>query len=163
MKENDKAKDFCLPDSKKKEKCLSDYNGKWVILYFYPKDNTPGCTLEAVEFSDKKHEFLRENAVILGVSRDSCESHQNFVDQEGLTITLLSDEESLVHKEYDTWRKKKFMGKEFMGTVRTTILIDDEGTIKKRWDNVKAKGHAQEVLESLIKFNKSKERASLKI
>ncbi len=145
------APDFCLLDSNKKEHCLNDYKGKYVVLYFYPKDNTPGCTLEAIDFSRLKEDFKKLGAVILGISKDSCESHQKFVDKQGLTITLLSDEDHKVQEKYGVWRPKVFMGREFLGTIRSTFLIDKKGKILKHWDKVSALGHAKDVLEELKK------------
>ena len=149
LKEKDKAPEFCLPDAEEKKHCLKDYRGKSVVLYFYPRDNTPGCTIEALDFSALKDRFKKKGAVILGVSKDGCASHQKFIDKQGLTITLLSDPDSSMQKKYGVWRPKKFMGREFLGTVRSTFLIDKKGIIKKYWDNVKAKGHAEEVLDSI--------------
>ncbi|MFH1836184.1 MAG: thioredoxin-dependent thiol peroxidase [Methanobacteriota archaeon] len=149
MKEGVKALDFCLKDAEGKNVCLKDYRGRWVVLYFYPKDLTPGCTLEALDFSVLKKDFEKKNAVILGVSKDSCESHQKFIDKKKLTIRLLSDPDSEVQKSYGVWRLKKFMGKEFTGTVRTTVLIDPTGKIMKVWGNVKVKGHANEVFAAI--------------
>lgn len=146
MNIGDTAEDFCLKDAKGKKRCLADFKGKNIVLYFYPRDNTPGCTLEAIDFSDLREDFEQHNTVIIGISKDSCESHQKFIDKHELTILLLSDPDSEVQKKYDVWKPKKFMGKEFLGTVRTTILIDAKGSIIKRWDAVKVKGHAQEVL-----------------
>ncbi|AGB49086.1 Peroxiredoxin [Methanomethylovorans hollandica DSM 15978] len=144
-----KAPLFCLPDQNGNEKCLKDLKGKWVVLYFYPRDNTTGCTKEAQDFTSLKDAFEDEGAMILGVSRDSITSHQKFMEKKEIGITLLSDTEIAVHKLYDVWRLKKFMGKESMGTVRTTFLIDPEGNIAEIWDNVKTKDHAQAVLNSL--------------
>jgi len=146
VKDGSKAPDFCLLDSKKKKHCLEDYRGKWVVLYFYPKDNTPGCTLEAIDFSKLKDEFKKKDAVILGISKDSCESHQKFVDSKGLTITLLSDEDHKIQEKYGVWKPKVFMGREFLGTVRSTFLIDKKGIIKNMWSKVSVLGHAKEVL-----------------
>ena len=146
------ALDFCLKDAKQKSVCLNDFKGKNVVLYFYPKDNTPGCTLEAIDFSALKIDFGKNDTVILGISKDSCESHQKFIDKKALTITLLSDPEAEIQKKYGVWRKKKFMGVAFIGTVRTTVLIDKKGIMRKIWDSVKVKGHAQEVLEEVKKL-----------
>ncbi len=140
---------FCLPDQDGKEICLQDLKGKWVVLYFYPRDNTPGCTKEAQDFTSLRAEFEAEGAVVLGVSRDSMESHQKFIEKKELAITLLSDTEIVVHKLYDVWRLKKFMGRESMGTVRTSFLIHPEGSIVNMWDSVRTKDHAQSVLERL--------------
>ena len=105
-----------------------------------------------MDFSELKNEFAKKNAAILGISKDSCKSHQDFIDKRGLTITLLSDPDAEVQKKYDVYKKKKFMGKEFMGTVRTTFIIDPLGNIRKRYDNVDVKGHAKEVLEEVKKL-----------
>lgn len=154
LSEGRQAPLFCLPDQNGKEICLQDLRGKWVVLYFYPRDNTAGCTKEAQDFSTLKQAFEAEGALILGVSRDSMASHQKFIDKKELTITLLSDMEVAVHKLYDVWRLKKFMGRESMGTVRTTFLIDPKGNIANIWDNVKTKDHAQNVLEKLRSMKK---------
>ncbi|SNR69184.1 thioredoxin-dependent thiol peroxidase [Desulfurobacterium atlanticum] len=143
------APDFCLKDDEGKKNCLKDFKGKWLVLYFYPKDNTPGCTKEAEEFSKLKEEFEKLNAVILGVSPDSVESHKKFKEKKGLTITLLSDPEKEVIKTYGAWKLKKRFGKEYYGVVRTTYLIDPEGKVAHVWKNVRAKGHAEKVLEKL--------------
>jgi len=147
------APEFCLQDAYEKETCLKDFTVKWVVLYFYPKDNTPGCSLEAMDFSTMKDEFEKENAVILGVSKDSCKSHQDFIDKKRLTIRLLSDTDAEVQKKYKIWKPKKFMGREFLGTVRSTFLIDPQGKISKTWLDVKVKGHAEEVLSEVKKLN----------
>ncbi len=149
LKEGQKAPDFTLQDTNESEIKLSDFKGKWVVLYFYPKDMTPGCTIEAMEFSLHKNEFEKLNAIVLGVSKDSCASHQKFTDKKELTINLLSDPDSRIQKLYDVWKPKKFMGREFLGTVRTTFLISPDQTIKKIWNEVKAKGHAEAVLKEL--------------
>jgi len=154
LSEGQKAPLFCLPDQNGKEKCLEDLKGKWVILYFYPRDNTAGCTKEAQDFTSLRDAFETEGAVILGVSRDSIASHQKFIEKKELGITLLSDKEISVHKLYDVWRLKKFMGRESMGTVRTTFLIGPEGSIVNIWNNVKTKDHAQAVLDRLRSMKK---------
>ena len=151
LKLNQKAPYFTLKNSNEFNIKLSDFIGKWVVLYFYPKDNTPGCTLEALAFTQLKQDFALQNAVILGISKDSCASHQKFTEKQTLGIELLSDPDSEVQKKYGAWRPKKFMGREFMGTVRSTVLINPKGKIIKTWDNVKAKGHAEIVLEELKK------------
>ena len=140
------APNFELPDANNNKIKLSDYKGKNVVLYFYPKDNTPGCTVEAIDFSKLKKEFEKQNTVIIGISKDTCKSHQKFIDDQELTITLLSDEDHKIQEKYNVWGKKKFMGKEFMGTIRTTFLIDKTGKIIKKWENVKVQDHAKEVL-----------------
>jgi len=149
IKEGMKAPAFSLADQSGESVSLKEFLGKWLILYFYPRDNTPGCTVEAIEFSALIKEFAKLNAEILGVSQDSCESHQKFIEGKKLTVRLLSDDDSEMQKTYGVWRKKKFMGREFTGTVRTTVLINPKGEIIKIWDPVKAKGHAKEVLTEL--------------
>ena len=152
LKVGQTAPDFCLFNQNEESVCLKDFMGKWVVLYFYPKDNTPGCTIEAIDFTKLKSKFENLNTVILGVSKDNCNSHQKFVAGKKLTITLLSDPEAEVQKKYGVWRPKKFMGREFLGTVRSTFLIDKQGKISRIWDKVSARGHAQEVLGELEKL-----------
>jgi len=150
MRENgEKAKPFCLRDSGGAEKCLGDFAGMWVILYFYPRDNTSGCTLEAIEFSALEEDFRNLNAVVIGISPDTCESHANFIGKHNLTVMLLSDPERKVLESYGAWRMKKMYGKEGMGVVRSTVLISPEGYVSRTWDNVRAAGHAAKVLEEL--------------
>jgi peroxiredoxin Q/BCP len=141
--EGDIAPDFTLQADDEREVSLSDYRGKKVILYFYPKDGTPGCTREAIEFRDIATEFEKENAIILGVSKDSIKSHQKFKQKHELTFTLLSDPEGKVLDLYEVWKKRSLYGRTFMGTERTTFLIDENGIVKKIYRKVKAHGHAQ--------------------
>lgn len=150
------APDFCLPDQDGDRTCLADFRGKWVVLYFYPKDSTPGCSLEAKEFSCLEKDFETENAVILGVSRDSSESHKRFMDKKELTIRLLSDKQAEIHKAYAVLHPKRLRGREVTGTVRTTFLIDPAGTVVRVWDNVKASGHAEIVLSELKSLKENK-------
>lgn len=145
----EKAKPFCLPDADGERVCIEDYEGKWVVLYFYPKDNTSGCTLEAVTFSGLKDEFERMNAVILGVSPDSPKSHCKFRDKHDLTIRLLSDEDHQVAEKYGVWVLKKMYGKEYHGIERSTFIIDPEGRIAESWRKVKVDGHGEAVLDRL--------------
>ena len=126
---------------------LKDYRGKKVVLYFYPKDGTPGCTREAIEFRDTAKEFEKEGAIILGVSKDSIKSHQKFKQKHELPFTLLSDPEGKVLDLYEVWKKKSLYGRTFMGTERTTFLIDEKGILKKVYRKVK--GHAQVCLLDL--------------
>jgi len=149
LKVNDIAPDFCLKNQDDEEICLKDFRGKNVVLYFYPKDNTPGCSLEAMTFTRYKDDFENNNTTIIGISKDSCESHRKFIKNKNLNITLISDTDKKIQENYGVWRLKKFMGKEFMGTVRSTFLIDSEGIIRKIWDKVKVKGHVEEVLEEV--------------
>lgn len=145
----DNAPDFCLSNQEDGDVCLKDFKGKWVVLYFYPKDNTPGCTIEAVDFSGIKGDLEEMNTVVLGVSPDSTKSHRNFISKKELTITLLSDPEHKVIESYGAWQLKKNYGKEYYGVVRSTFLIDPEGKIAHAWHTVKAKGHAEAVKQKL--------------
>ncbi|DAB28850.1 MAG: peroxiredoxin [Sulfurimonas sp. RIFOXYD12_FULL_33_39] len=149
LKIDNKAPEFCLPNQDDVEICMRDLKGKWIVLYFYPKDNTPGCTTEACDFSDALPEFNDLNAIVLGVSADSTEKHRNFIEKKDLSITLLSDEEKSMLQDYGVWQLKKNYGKEYMGIVRTTFVINPEGTIKAIWGKVKVKDHAKEVKEKL--------------
>jgi len=144
-----KAPEFCLPNQDENEVCLRDLKGKWIVLYFYPKDNTPGCTTEACDFTENLPDFENLDAVVLGVSPDSPKKHRNFIEKKGLGITLLSDEDKKVLKEYGVWQLKKMCGREYMGVVRTTFLIDPELKIAEIWKNVRVKGHVQKVKEKL--------------
>ena len=144
-----KAPDFKLPDQNGEMHSLSDYKGKKVILYFYPKDNTSGCTKQACGFSDRYPQFQEKGAVVLGVSKDSVASHKKFEEKYGRPFTLLSDTELTVIKAYDVWKEKKNYGKVSMGVVRTTYLIDEKGIITKANDKVKAADNPQEMLEAL--------------
>ena len=144
-----KAPDFELPDQNGKVHKLSDYKGMKVILYFYPKDNTSGCTKQACGFGDRYPQFKEKGAVILGVSKDSVASHKKFEEKYGLPFTLLSDTELNVIKAYDVWKEKKNYGKVTMGVVRTTYLIDEDGLIIKAMDKVKAADNPQEMLDEL--------------
>jgi peroxiredoxin Q/BCP len=126
-----------------------DLKGKWAVIYFYPRDNTPGCTTEAKEFTELKEEFDKLGVQVIGISRQSVESHKRFREKHGLRITLLSDPDAEVHKAFGAWGKKKMYGKEVEGVIRSTFLIDPEGNIVKEWKNVKAKGHAAKVLEEV--------------
>jgi peroxiredoxin Q/BCP len=144
-----KAPDFTLPDQNGEMHSLSDYAGKRVILYFYPKDNTPGCTRQACGFSELRPQFEEKGAVILGVSRDSVASHKKFEEKQKLTFTLLSDPELQAIQAYDVWKEKKNYGRVSMGVVRTTYLIDENGMIVKAFDKVKAAENPAQMLEEL--------------
>ena len=144
-----KAPDFKLKDSKGNNVSLSDFKGKQVAAYFYPKDDTPGCTIEAKEFTELLPKFKKKNAVVIGISKDSIESHDKFICKYDLKLTLLSDPEHKVIEAYGAWQQKKNYGKTYMGIIRTTYLIDANGKVKKVWEKVKSLGHAKEVLESL--------------
>ncbi|HIP59426.1 MAG TPA: thioredoxin-dependent thiol peroxidase [Campylobacterales bacterium] len=142
---NTKAPEFCLPNQDETEICLRDLSGKWIVLYFYPKDNTPGCTTEACDFTAALPNFEELDAVILGVSPDSPKKHTNFIEKKDLKITLLADEEKELCNSYDVWKLKKFMGREYMGVVRTTYIISPDGDIVAAWDKVRVKGHVDAV------------------
>lgn len=147
-----KAPEFCLPNQDDTEICLRDLSGKWIVLYFYPKDATPGCTTEACEFTQAVTDFEGLNAVILGVSADSTKKHRNFIEKQNLGITLLSDESTQMIQEYGVWQLKKNYGKEYMGIVRTTIIIDPKGVVKAVWEKVKVKGHVEAVKARLAEL-----------
>ena len=144
-----KAPDFALPDQNGDIHTLEEYRGKKVILYFYPKDNTAGCTKQACGFAERYPQFLEKGAVVLGVSKDSVKSHKNFETKYELPFTLLSDPERQVIEAYDVWKEKKNYGKVSMGVVRTTYLIDENGIIVKVMDKVKAADNPQQMLEAL--------------
>ena len=149
ISEGEKAPDFTLQADDSKKVSLNDYRGKKVVLYFYPKDGTPGCTREAVEFRDLIKEFEKQNTVILGVSKDGVKSHQKFKQKHALPFTLLSDPEGKVLDLYGVWKKKSLYGRTFMGTERTTFIIDEDGMVEKVYRKVRAKGHAQTCLLDL--------------
>ena len=147
LKEGAKAPEFNLPSSEGGEVRLSGFKGKKrVVLYFYPKDDTPGCTVEACGFRDKIEKVKQKDAVVLGVSPDGAASHGKFIEKFNLPFILLSDEDRQVSKAYGVWVKKSMYGKEYMGVARTTFIIGKDGRIEKRFDKVKADGHADEVL-----------------
>lgn len=149
VNEGEEASDFTLLVDDGRKVSLKDYRGKKVVLYFYPKDGTPGCTREAIEFRDIAEEFEKEGAIILGVSKDSIKSHQKFKQKHELPFTLLSDPEGKVLDLYGVWKKKSLYGRTFMGRERTTFLIDEKGIVKKVYRKVKANGHAQVCLLDL--------------
>ncbi|HOG14745.1 MAG TPA: peroxiredoxin [Synergistales bacterium] len=149
VEEGTKAPPFCLKDSTGRERCLEEFTGKWVVLYFYPKDNTSGCTLEAIEFSALEEEFKNLGAVVIGISPDTCESHARFIGKNNLTVLLLSDPEKKVLEPYGAWRLKKMYGRESMGVARSTVLVSPRGEVARTWKSVKAAGHAAKVLEAL--------------
>ena len=130
------APDFCAKNQDDIEICSRDLKGKWIVLYFYPKDLTPGCTTQACDFTDAEAEFENLDAIILGVSPDDTEKHRKFIEKKELSITLLSDEDKKMCEDYGVWQLKKFMGKEYMGVVRTTFIINPEGKIDAIWDKV---------------------------
>jgi peroxiredoxin Q/BCP len=151
VEEGKKAPIFELPDQDGKVVSLTDLAGRWVVLYFYPKDDTPGCTTEACEFTQGIEQFEKLDAVVLGVSPDSPESHRRFIEQRELRVRLLSDPEHKVMETYGAWGVKNMYGKETVGVIRSTALIDPEGEVVKHWRKVKAAGHAEQVRLALEK------------
>lgn len=143
------ADNFTLPDQDNSVHQLSDYLGKWIVLYFYPKDDTPGCTKEACNFRDSYHQLQQNNMVILGVSKDSVASHKKFAQKYDLNFPLLSDPTAEVIKKYHAWGEKKFMGRTFEGIYRMTYLINPQGEISKVYEKVNPLTHANEILKDL--------------
>ena len=152
LKIGDKAPNFCLPDKDNKEICLNSYEGKYIVVYFYPADNTPGCTTEAIGFTDILPEFQKLDAIVLGVSPDSPQSHAKFIEKKNLKVTLLSDENKYVLKKYGVWGSKKFRGKSSIGVTRSTFLVDPQGKIAYIWPKVSVNGHAEEVKTKLAEL-----------
>jgi peroxiredoxin Q/BCP len=149
LKNNSKAPNFILPSTSKDKYSLKDSIGKYIVIYFYPTDDTPGCTIETNDFNKMLSKFKKLDCEIYGISKDSLKSHDKFKDKYKIKFDLLSDEDLKVLKKYKVWGKKKFMGREYMGINRTTFLIDKKGKIIKIWENVKVKDHAKEVFETL--------------
>ena len=149
LKNNTKAPNFRLPSTNKSNYELKASLGKFVVIYFYPKDDTPGCTIETNDFNKLLSKFKRLNCEIFGISKDNLKSHNKFREKFKVKFDLLSDEKTKVLQKYKVWRKKKFMGREYMGISRSTFLIDPKGKIVKIWENVNVKDHALEVLETL--------------
>ena len=156
IKENIQAPSLKLLSTNNYEYSLKDSLGKYVVIYFYPKDDTPGCSIEARDFNKLLPKFKKLNCDVLGVSKDSLKSHDKFKNKYQIKFDLLSDQDLKILKKYKVWAKKKFMGREFMGILRTTFLIDTKGKIIKIWENVKVKDHAKEVLNKLNSFVKLK-------
>ncbi len=150
LKQGDFAPDFELKDQNGDLHKLSDYRGKKVVLYFYPKDDTPGCTKEACSFRDTFGDFRKHGMVILGVSKDSEKSHARFQEKYSLPFSLLSDTDTLVSKAYGAWGEKKFKGKEIVGMNRITYVIDEDGRVLKAYEKVKPQDHAQEILNDIF-------------
>ena len=145
----DKAPEFKLLNQDNIEVSLKDFSSKWVVLYFYPKDNTPGCTTEACDFSQNINEFKDLNAIILGVSPDNSKTHKKFIEKQNLKINLLADENKEVLNYYGVWQSKKMYGREYMGVVRSTFIINTKGEIAYIYKNVKVKGHIEEIKKKL--------------
>lgn len=143
------APDFTLPRDGGGDVTLSALKGNPVIVYFYPKDNTPGCTTEAIDFTARQQEFADLGCTVLGISKDSVKKHDNFRDKHNLSVTLLSDADSDVCERFGVWQEKKMYGKTFLGIVRATFLIAADGTVARVWPKVKVNGHADDVLEAL--------------
>jgi peroxiredoxin Q/BCP len=152
-----KAPEFNLPDENNNYHKLSDYLGKWVVLYFYPKDDTPGCTAEACSFRDSLADLKKYGVEILGVSKDSVKSHKKFSEKYGLNFPILSDESLETIKAYGAYGEKKFMGKTFEGVSRVTFLIDKKGYVKKKHEKVSPKKHAREILDDIKELEKVSE------
>jgi peroxiredoxin Q/BCP len=144
-----KVSDFTLPATGEQDISLSDFKGKNVVVYFYPKDSTPGCTTEGQDFRDKIHTFRRRKTVILGVSRDSVKSHENFKEKQQFPFELLSDKDEKLCKLFDVIKEKNMYGRKVMGIERSTFLIDDKGVLRQEWRKLKVPGHVNEVLEAL--------------
>lgn len=149
LKVGDSAPDFELPDQDGKIRKLTEFKNKKVLIYFYPRDFTPGCTTEACGLRDSFPDFRNLNSVVLGISKDSVESHKKFVQKFNLPFTLLADVDHKIQEKYGVWQQKKFMGKTYMGTVRSSFLTDEKGKIIKIYEKVKPPIHAKQVLEDL--------------
>lgn len=153
LKTGQSAPNFTLPDQSGKKQTLSDYKGEWILIYFYPKDDTPGCTKEACSIRDSLPKFKKSKATVLGISVDSVKSHNKFAQKYKLPFPLLADENKEVVNKYGVWVKKKFMGREYVGTYRTSFLIDPKGKIANIYEKVNPETHAEEVLKDLKDLN----------
>lgn len=147
-----KAPAITLPDGDGNKRTLKEFFGKKVVLYFYPKDNTSGCTAEACDFREAFPKFQKMDAVVIGVSPDSVASHRKFAEKYELPFILLSDEEKKVLEKYDVWKEKSMYGRKYMGVVRTTVLIDEKGVVRKIYDKVKVKGHVEQVEKDIAEI-----------
>lgn len=148
----DKAPAFTLNDQDEKPHTLADYTGRWVVLYFYPRDSTPGCTTEACDFRDSHDAIAGQGAVVLGISPDDQRSHAKFAGKHSLPFPLLADHDAAVAQAYGVWGQKQMFGRSYMGIIRTTYLIDPRGNVAARWDKVRVKGHAQQMLDKLTQL-----------
>ncbi len=155
IKIGSKAPNFDLPDEDNKHYQLTDFSGKWLLIYFYPKDDTPGCTVEACTFRDAQEQFNQMDANIVGISCDSVASHKKFAQKHALPFVLLSDTEKKTVSDYGVWQKKKFMGREFMGIVRSSFLIAPEGLVQKIYEKVNPLTHTKEVLTDIQKLQEN--------
>ena len=147
--ERSKAPVFCLQNQDDEKVCLADYKGNWIVLYFYPKDNSKTCTLQAVDFTDNLKQFEQLDTIVIGVSPDSVKSHKNFATKHNLNFILLSDSEHEVVKQYGVWKLKKMYGREYMGVERSTFIINPDGYIVMEWRKVRIKGHVETVKEKI--------------
>ncbi len=154
LKIGEPAPDFSLLDQDGQTQSLKDQRGKWLLIYFYPKDDTPGCTKEACSMRDNLTSFGQLNLTVFGVSADSVKSHKKFADKFNLNFPILADEQKDMVKSYGVWMMKKFMGREYLGINRTSFLIDPQGKIAKIYEKVKPEGHAQEVAADLLELQK---------
>lgn len=152
LQEGQRFPDFSLPDQNGTVHSLAEYAGKWLVVYFYPKDNTGGCTAEALAFTAYHKDFTAKEAVVLGVSPDSVKTHAGFARKQGLPFTLLSDTEKTLLEAAGVWQQKKLYGREYMGVVRTTVLVGPNGAIRHLWPKVKVDGHALDVFETLTRL-----------
>ena len=150
LKIGNKAPNFNLPNQSGDSVRLDDFAGRWLVIYFYPRDDTPGCTVEAKDFTELKNDFEKNETVILGVSPDNETKHCKFIDKHRLKIDLLADCEKSMLSDYGVWQEKSMYGKTYMGVVRTTYLINPDGNIAEAWTKVKARGHADAVLKRLL-------------
>ncbi len=150
--EKTKAPDFCLQNQDNKKVCLADYKGNWIVLYFYPKDNSKTCTLEAVDFTNSLKQFEEMDTIVIGVSPDSVKSHKSFATKHNLNFILLSDSEHVVIEQYGVWKLKKMYGREYMGVERSTFIIDTDGYITKEWRKVRVKGHVEAVKQKIVEL-----------
>ena len=153
IKVGSKAPNFLLSDQNNIQHQLSDYEGSWVILYFYPKDDTPGCSKEAIGFSEERTAFEAQNAMVVGVSRDTVKKHDKFISKYELRIPLIADEDGSLCEAFGTWVEKQMYGKTYMGIERATFLFSPEGKLLQIWRKVKVPGHVDEVLAQLQSFN----------
>lgn len=155
LKAGNKAPAFTAENQNGEKMKLADFAGKWLVLYFYPKDNTSGCTTEAIDFTAMVAKFQKKNAIVVGASPDSVKSHVGFCDKHNLKLTLLSDPDHRMLEKYGVWQEKSMYGKKYMGVVRTTVLVDPDGKIAEVWEKVKVAGHAEDVFARLTEHQKA--------
>lgn len=155
LKVGTKAPAFTLENQDGARVKLADFAGKWLVLYFYPKDNTSGCTTEAIDFTGALKDFEKKKAAVVGVSPDSVKSHQNFCRKHNLGVMLLSDPDKKMLEKYGVWQEKSMYGRRYMGVARTTVLIDPDGKVRHIWEKVKVKGHVDEVKATLTELQKA--------